>query len=259
MILEAAGGGILSARAAMTVRFPLLLCLLCAAAPARAECAREDVQFYLDKGFTNEQVTKLCAPAAGAARPEAGRYQAYADEYVDRKDEEYTTRMRVEREVFLRNSIEATDIRVDGGRLYFIRENCVSEGVEKDRAFGLKACPEVQFRIRLAGLEVHEKEYKRRFLFGLPLIQVTGEIERRALPGGFDHIPNEYNRKLLRAKLERGPTTKIPLRRGVDFHFARTALQDIVDFETRRAARRAEEADGPAADEPLAGVGELLN
>ena len=244
----------------MTVRFPFLLCLLCAAAQARAECAREDVQFYLDKGFTNEQVTKLCAAAGGApARPEAGRYRAYTDEYVDRKDEEYTARLRIEREVFLRNSIEATDIRVDGGSLYYIRETCVSEGVEKDRAFGLKACPEVQFRIRLAGLKIDEKEHKRRFLFGLPLVQVTGEVERRALPGGFDHIPNEYNRKLLRAKLERGPTTKIPLRRGVDFHFARTALQDIVDFETRRAERRAAEDGGPAADDPLAGVDELLN
>ena len=244
----------------MTVRFPLLSCLLCVAAQAQAECAREDVQFYLDKGFTQEQVTKLCAPAAAApARPAAKRYRAYADEYVDREDTEYTARLRIEREVFLRNSIEATDIRVNDGHLHYTRENCVSEGVEKDRAFGLKACPEVQFRIRLAELEIDAEEHKRRFLFGLPLIRVTGRIERRALPGGFDHIPNEYNRKLLRAKLERGPTTKIPLRRGVDFHFARTALQDIVDFETRRAERRAKEPGGPAADDPLAGVDELLN
>ena len=243
----------------MTVRLPLLSCLLCAAAQAQAECAREDVQFYLDKGFTQEQVTKLCAPAAAPARPASSRYQAYADEYVDREDTEYTARLRIEREVFLRNSIEATDIRVNDGHLHYTRENCVSEGVEKDRAFGLKACPEVQFRIRLAGLEIDEEEHKRRFLFGLPLIQVTSRIERHALPGGFDHIPNEYHRELLRAKLERGPTTGIPLRRGTDFRFARTALQDIVDFETRRAEQRAEEPGGPAADDPLAGVDELLN
>lgn len=243
----------------MTVRIPLLSCLLCAAAQAQAECAREDVQFYLDRGFTQEQVTKLCAPAAAPARPAAQRYRAYADEYVDRQSEEYTARMRLEHEVSLRNSIEAAGVRVGDGHLHYIHKDCVSEGNQVNRDILLEACPEVQFRIRLAGLAVDEEEHRRRFLFGQPLIRVTGAIERSPLPGGFDHIPDEYHRRLLRAKLERGPTTRIPLRRGVDFRFARAALQDIVDFETRRAGRRAEEPGGAAADDPLAGVDELLN
>ena len=243
----------------MAVRFPLLSCLLCAAAQAQAECAREDVQFYLDKGFTQEQVTKLCAPAGRPAPPPSSRYRAYADEYVDRRSEEYTARMRLEHEVTLRNSIEAAGVRVDDGHLHYIHKDCVSEGNQVNRDILLEACPEVQFRIRLAGLAIDEEEHRRRFWFGPPRIRVSGRIERRPLPGGFDHIPDEYHRELLRAKLERGPTTGIPLRRGTDFRFARTALRDIVDFETRRAERRAQEPGGPAADDPLAGVDELLN
>ncbi len=239
----------------MNLRIATLL-LLFSAPLAWAECSRDDIQFYLDKGFTTEQVTQLCAKSAGESKNK--KYRAYTEEYVDRQDHEYQTRMRVEREAALRNSIEATDIRVERGYLYYIRPQCVSEGVEKDRAFGLKSCPNIRYRIKLAGLEIGEKAYKKRFLFGQQMVRVVGQIRRQEMPGAFADIPEEYWRNVLRKRLEKGNSTKIPLRDGVDFHFARGALQDIVAFETERAQHLAADAEGGGGDDMFGDLGEML-
>ena len=219
----------------MNVRVAIFL-LMFSAPLAWAECSRDDIKFYLSKGFTTEQVTLLCSEPASEGKK---KYRAYTDEYVDRQDQEYQARVRVEREASLRNSIEAIDIRLERGHLNFVRPQCVSEGVEKDRAFGLKSCPQIRYRIKLAGLKVDEKEYKKRFLFGQKMIRVEGEIRRREMPGSFAEIPDEYWRNVLRKKLEKGNSTKIPLRDGVDFHFVLGALKDMVAFETERARQLA--------------------
>ena len=215
----------------MILRFGVAVLLTLQAASAVAECARDDVEFYLDKGFTHEQVLQLCS---GSRDKGSKNYRSYTDEYVDRRDAEYEARMRVEREVSLRNSIEGSDIRLAQGWLEYVRQQCVSEGVEKDRMFGLKSCPKLRFRIRMAGLKIDEQEYKKRFLFGQKMIRVEGEIQRKLMPGAFSDIPDEYWREQLKRKLEKGNSTKIPLRDGVDFNFVRGALLDIVAHETER-------------------------
>lgn len=237
----------------MNVRAAAFL-LLFSAPVAWAECSRDDIQFYLDKGFTTEQVTQLCAGAAGTEKKK--KYRAYTEEYVDRQDHEYQSRMRMEREAALRNSIEAIDIRLERGYLYYVRPQCVSEGVEKDRAFGLKSCPNIRYRIKLAGLKVDEKEHKKRFLFGQRMVRVVGEIKRQEMPGAFADIPDEYWRNVLRKKLEKGNATKIPLRDGVDFHFARGALRDMAEFETERARQQAENRGG--GEDAFDDMGEML-
>ena len=237
----------------MNVRAATLLFLF-STSLAWADCSRDDIQFYLDKGFTNEQVTLLCSKPAGEGKK---KYRAYTDEYVDRQDHEYQARMRVEREASLRNAIEAIDIRLEGGYLYYVRPQCVSEGVEKDRAFGLKSCPNIRYRIKLAGLKVDEKAHKKRLLFGQEMVRVTGQIKRQEMPGSFADIPDEYWRNVLRKRLEKGNSTKIPLRSGVDFHFARGALQDIAAFETERAQHLAggsEETGGDGMFDDLGGM-----
>jgi len=238
----------------MNVRAATLL-LLFSAPLAWADCSRDDIQFYLDKGFTTEQVTLLCSKPAGEGKK---KYRAYTDEYVDRQDHEYQARMRVEREAALRNAIEATDIQLERGYLYYVRPQCVSEGVEKDRAFGLKSCPNIRYRIKLAGLKVDEKEYKKRFLFGQKMVRVEGEIKRQEMPGAFADIPDEYWRNVLRKRLEKGDSTKVPLRDGVDFHFARGALRDIAAFETERARQLAGGRGGTGEDGMFDDLGEML-
>lgn len=238
----------------VTARAATLLFLF-SAPLAWAECSQDDIQFYLDKGFTTEQITQLCSKPANGGKK---KYRAYSEDYVDRQDQEYQSRMRIEREAALRNSIEAIDIRLERGYLYYIRPQCVSEGVEKDRAFGLKSCPKIRYRIKLAGLTVDEEEYKKRFLFGQKMIRIVGQIKRQEMPGAFADIPDEYWRNVLRKRLEKGNTTKIPLRDGVDFYFAHNALKDIVSFETERARQLAGHRGAGEEDDIFDNLGEML-
>ena len=230
-------------------------CLLSFAPLAWAECSRDDVQFYLSKGFTTEQVTLLCSNQEGE---EKKQYRAYTDEYVDQHNREYEARMRVEREIALRTAIEGTDIRLQQGHLHYTRQQCVSEGVEKDHIFGLKSCPHIRYRIKLAGLLIDSKEYKKRLLFGQRRIRVEGEIERALLPDAFSNIPDKYWQDVLRKKLETGDETKIPLREGVDFYFARSALEEMVTFETGRAQRLADLKGETGGESALGDLGEVL-
>ena len=239
-------------------RLAIFLPLLLGVPLAQAECSRDDVQFYMEKGFTTEQIAQLCS--AAPKREKKDRYQSYSDEYVDRRSAEYELRMRLEREAALRSAIDGTDIRLDQGHLSYIRKQCVSEGADPDIRTRLKSCPRVRYRIKLAGLAVDPSEYKKRVLFGRILVQVTGEIDREPLPDAFSDIQEEYWRDVLREKLETGDTTRIPLRQGIDFHFARGALEDVVAFETERAHQLAKtREDEGEGDDTLGDLGDAIN
>ena len=222
----------------------LLAGLALACGTARAECARADVQFYLDRGFTQQQIAQLCAPEPAASR----RYRAYADEYVERRDAEDQARRHADWESALRTAIDATEVEVRRGHLHYTRRLCVREGLSGHRELMLQSCPRIRFRIRLAGLEVHDRERRKRVFFGASAIEVRGAVDRAELPGAFADIPNPVTRDILRAKLETGDTTRIPLRDGIEFLFAREMLLNFVKRETARAERR-EGADAAGRDE----------
>ena len=53
-----------------------------------AECKKEDVDYYLEKGFTTEQVTALCSGDVKTT-PKKQEYKTFSDEYADEQDAEY--------------------------------------------------------------------------------------------------------------------------------------------------------------------------
>lgn len=203
----------------------LFLCLVLA--DTQAACNREDVDFYTSRGFTTEQITRLCSSGENANQEEG--YVAYSDEHYAKNDEQYRSRLRLEREVFLRNAVLGTNIALRGKYFSYTTEECVSEGVEKDRAFKLQACPTIRVNIDLLQAEIKEKEYKEHVMFGRSQLKVIGGVEKKIL-GGLDHLKNDYERKILIGKIDMSGNTEIPLRRGIDFQFAFEAMADIIKF-----------------------------
>ena len=71
----------------------LFICFL--SNSAIAKCSKEDINYYLEKGFTTEQVTALCS-GEGMTSLKEDVYKSYSEEYADEEDEvDYLKKLEV--------------------------------------------------------------------------------------------------------------------------------------------------------------------
>ena len=70
-------------------------------------CDKNDIDYYLEKGFTHDQVTKMCSASTKTKIENKRSYKSFSEDYVDKQDKDYIKRMRIERQVFLKSSIAA--------------------------------------------------------------------------------------------------------------------------------------------------------
>ena len=205
---------------------------------AQAECSRNDVEYFLKKGFSQEQVVAICEAAkprqfGEPTKQGQGDYEAY--------NRELEARMRIERRLqkkeddilLLKTAIAGEDIRVTRNWLDFKRPFCIVGGNSPEVEARIKICPLVLYRIYFEGLRV--KEYERKYLvFGTREIEVEGTIKRKLL-NDLKEYPAGLRRELLdsyKASVRKGGTF-IPIRK--DYPINR--VQEIL----RSYARSAEE------------------
>ena len=210
--------------------------LLFYASFAQAECSRSDVEYFLKKGFSREQVVAICE----AAKPkqfgefteqDQGDYEAY--------NKELETRMRIERRLqkeeddisLLKTAIAGEDIKITRDWLDFKRPFCIAGGNNPEVEARIKVCPLVLYRIYFEGLRV--KEYERKYLiFGAREIEVEGNIKRKLLndlkeypPGLRAELLNAY-----KASVRKGGTL-IPIRKDYPIN----QVQEILRSYARSA------------------------
>ena len=66
---------------------------------AYAKCSKKDIDYYLDKGFTTEQVTALCSEEPLITKSSKDElYRSFSEEYADEKDEAYIKKNKVNHE-----------------------------------------------------------------------------------------------------------------------------------------------------------------
>lgn len=172
--------------------------LLCFPIISSAACSKEDIQFYLDKGFNQEQITELCTTSE-ASVPDYTPYQQqviiYSEEEAPGIKGGFT---REERAAIkdLKNGMDVVDLSVDQETIQYTVQVCVmsSEGKEYDQRY--KACPEVLFKVSRRGLTTVTSG-KKYGLFGKQTIKIKGDIERQSLVD-FDTYPIEFRRQLKR-------------------------------------------------------------
>ena len=99
---------------------------------ASAKCSKEDIDYYLEKGFTTEQVSAMCSEEIISSKDlTSDVYKTFSDEYADEQDEEYLKRMRIERQVFLKSAIGAQKVKVKGTILSYESEICGRNAIRK--------------------------------------------------------------------------------------------------------------------------------
>ena len=211
------------------IAIPLLLIL---SVNANSSCNKEDIDYYLEKGFTTEQITSLCGDSTSSVKKE--NYRSYSEEYADIEDEDYQRRMRIERQVFFKASLGAQNISIRKDILRFHQYECARDGLAKPGSdFNIKGCAVVQTVIKLSEVEVSEKEFKEKVIFGNRFILVEGNVTTKIV-GGFEGL-SEYDAKVLSGKVlgrlnKNKGKALVPVKKGLNFEYAINTFKEIVAF-----------------------------
>ena len=199
-----------------------------------AECKKEDINYYLDKGFTTDQVTALCSKNKKSSTKKEDVYKAFSEEYADEQDEDYMKKMRIERQVFFKSSLGANNIQIRRDMLTFHLYECAKDGLAKPGSdLNVKGCAQVMVLIKLSEVEVVEKEFKEKVFFGNRQILVKGNVKTKIV-GGMDGL-NAYDANLLKGKVlarlsKNKGTVLVPIKKGLNFEYALDTFKEIVAF-----------------------------
>ena len=167
-----------------------------------AQCARDDIDYYLNKGFTPEQITKICTtPPLKSDKPASDITNNFSRQSAHDKNES-----------FLKEVIRGRNVILSKDALQYTLKICIEYGDEDLYGFAPTACPNVRFVIARKGLEVISSR-KKYLLFGADEIKIKGTIKREILDGLEKNTDNE--RELINQLLESGDNTIIPVRDDV--------------------------------------------
>lgn len=184
---------------------------------ANAVCSRDDVTFYLDKGFSTDQITTLC----GTASTPAG--DAPQSELQD-NDKHSISPVVDDNALFLSRAIKAQEIKLSSDSLQYTLKICIQYGEEDLYGFTPKVCPRVHYIIALKGLEVL-KTGKRYYFYGTPEVRVKSTIEREIIGNLKDRKPED--RELILDEFEKGDETAIPVRDDFSLEQVKQVLQNL--------------------------------
>jgi len=204
-----------------------------------ASCSKEDVTYYLDRGFNAEQVTALCGGKNESNKKE-DKYESFSDEYADEQDEEYIRKMRIQRQVFFKSSLGAQDVELRKDKLMYNVYECARDGLAKPGSdFNKEGCATVRVVIKLSEVEVSEKVYKEKIFFGAKSILVKGNVSTKILSGGMvglDPYDAEILKKKIRARLHKNVNeVLVPIKTGLNFSYALDTFKEIVEFHKQIA------------------------
>lgn len=178
---------------------------------SQAECARDDIDYYLSKGFTPDQITAICTKPTSDAQPAESFSHEQKPEPALNASQQPTALEKDEQ--FLKDAIDGRNILLTNDSLQYTLKTCFRYGEEDQYGFAPKACPIVRFVISLNGLEVI-RSGKKYIFFGDHEIEVKSRKITREITGGLEeHKPEEQQQ--IQKHLESGNETIIPIRDDV--------------------------------------------
>ena len=184
---------------------------------ANAACSRDDVEFYLAKGFSTEQITALCSASSttGSETPQSEK----------KSSEQHSASVAVDdKTLFLKTAIKAKDISLSSDSLIYTQKICIEYGEEDMFGFAPKVCPNVKFIIALKDLAVLETG-KKYYFYGTPEVRVKSTIKREIIGNLNDQKPED--RELILEKFEQGDKTAIPIRDDFSLEQVKQVLQEL--------------------------------
>lgn len=187
-----------------------LLLFFCAQAWAETDCGREAIAFYLDKGFTPEQISRMCQASVDSSDtgdPTSGQFTSVVSGTpvdVNLDDEA----------IFFNKTILSDTLTVTPETLTYVREECIKYGEEDvNTTFRPKVCGVLKTTINRVGLVVL-RAVKGLSIFRDAELLVKGEIRREVM--NLDALDSD-DRNAFSKVLDPAPQTfDIQVRDGAD-------------------------------------------
>ncbi len=192
-------------------------------------CDPDAVQFYLDKGFKQEQITKLCAHSAD----NIPLYQPYQKPVVIYQEGGYQPGASVEERKAiqeLKGSIAGRSVDVTDNSISYIRNVCITAGNAPDKDKRAEKCIDVAFSIARKDLRILESG-RGFLLFGQIELEVaSSSIKRKTVladPWAVYSPDLRYAFKRKYETTETGNKTNIPIRKSASTGLVVQALKTI--------------------------------
>lgn len=156
------------------------LCLLISTS-VQADCSRDDIQFYLDKGFTQEQVTQLCSTTGGSnSSPDYTPYQQKVIIYKEGGEapgiKDGLTKEEREAVSFIKAGGEVSKLKVTPETISYLAKTCIVSASTPSVDERYKDCIDVDFVVQRKDLVVSSSG-KKLLLFGNHFVRLEGDIK----------------------------------------------------------------------------------
>ena len=161
-------------------------------------CSKADIEYYLQKGFSHEQVTKLCSIPTAAAP-----YQGQAPQNPPQSADQ----------AYLAAALDAKNITLNQNQLSYSSKECAEYGPPNNTDLIEEACVNSTVTVNFAGLKI-KKMSSGLFLIKDAQFLVEGNLKRDYLNLG--SVRRQEKSEVLRLLPTNPKQVNIPLRRGID-------------------------------------------
>ena len=169
---------------------------------AATDCSREAISYYLEKGFTVEQVSRMCQASSvdvPAAASETLQVEQAAAKEVNPADS-----IDNDEQIFFNKTIISDSLSVTPQTLTYVRDQCIKYGEEDTiTGFRSKVCGVIKTSINRVGLKVL-RVVNGASIFRDAELLVEGQIQREVV--NLDSL-SSADRKTFEKILEPSPTT----------------------------------------------------
>ena len=165
-------------------------------------CSKADIEYYLQKGFSHEQVTKLCSIPVAVA-PYQGQSQAPAQQNSPQGVDQ----------AYLAAALDAKNVTLNQNQLSYTSKECADYGPPNNTDLIEEACVNSTVTVNFSGLKI-KKIANGFFLIKDAQFIVEGNLKRDYLDLG--SVRRQEKSEVLRLLPVNPKQVNIPIRRGIN-------------------------------------------
>lgn len=168
-------------------------------------CTKSDIDYYLQRGFSHDQVLQLCgaAPAPNQVQYRGGTYAPPNPQMTALREDQ----------IYLETALDAKNVKITPQNLTYSSKECAEFGPPNNPDLIEEACVTSRVTINFAGLQVI-KTSTGLFLVKDAEFIVRGNIQREYLD--LASVRRQEKSEVLRLLPNTPKEVNIPVRRGID-------------------------------------------